>query len=93
MPLLQHRHRRFIRLRRQIGICALLMRIGLELHDRPHQLLGKPVVDLIGDQLALVVARLQQMLQRAIARVPGVRESRLRSVTSWKMLIRQGRPL
>ena len=66
MRLPQHGDRGVIRFRRLLRLRVLLMPIGFELHDRPGQLLGKPVVDFIGDQLPFVVARLQQVLERAM---------------------------
>ena len=39
---------------------------SLELHDRPGQLLGQPVVDFVGDELPFVIAGVQQVLEVAV---------------------------
>jgi hypothetical protein len=67
VSLAKHRDAGRERLGRRFGTGVFQMFVGLQLHDRAGQLLGKLVVDFVGDQLTLVVARLQQVLQRAIS--------------------------
>ncbi len=57
--LLKHCRPRVIRLCRQFGLLVFQMIEGLELHDRPGQVLGQPVMDFVGDGLPLMVAGLQ----------------------------------
>ena len=66
VALLEHGHPCIIRLCCLFGLRVLLVVVGLELHDRPGQLLGKPVMDVVGDQLPFVVAGLQQVLEGAM---------------------------
>ena len=66
MALLEHRHAGVVGLRRLFGLRVLQVGEGLELHDRPGQLLGQSVVDFVGDELPFVVAGLQQVFEGAM---------------------------
>ena len=66
MPLLEHGHPCIESLRRLLRVLVLQVIESLELHDRPGQLLGQPVVDFVGDELPFVVAGVQQVLEVAV---------------------------
>ena len=58
-----------------LGLASSSVGVDLELHDRPGQLLGQAVVDVVGDQLPFVVAGLQHVLQGSpfpFQRLPGL---------------------
>ena len=59
--LAKHRHRGMEGVGGLFRTGILEMVEGIELHDRAGQFLGQTVVDLVGDQLALVVARLEKV--------------------------------
>ena len=63
MGLPQHHHAGLVGLDCILGALVVELLEDLELHDCPGQLLGQAVVDVVGDELPLVVARLQQMLE------------------------------
>ena len=66
MPLLEHGQPGIVSLRRILGLLVFQVIESLELHDRPGQLLGQPVVDFVGDELPFVVAGVQQVLEVAV---------------------------
>ena len=54
------------------GFACLKMVVDLELHDRPGQLLGQSVVDVVGDQLPFVVAGLEHVLESSAFPLQGL---------------------
>jgi hypothetical protein len=65
LGLPQHLHARVVGHLRVGRLMLFQGLIGLQLHDGRRQLLGQAVVDFVGDQLALVIARPQHVPQRA----------------------------
>ena len=55
-----------VTLRSHLGILRFLLLENLEVHHCSRQLLGKPIVYFIGDQLPLFVVRLQQLLEGSL---------------------------
>ena len=66
MPLLEHGYARIESIRRLFGLRVLQMIVGLELHDRPGQLLSQPIVDFVGDKLPFVVAGSEHVPEVAV---------------------------
>jgi hypothetical protein len=75
MGLPEHGHPGVVGLCRKVGISFIQVFERLKLHDRPGQLLCQAIVKLIGDTLAVAVARLQQVHQSSaltFVRRPGL---------------------
>ena len=66
VALAKHRHCCMVGVGCLLWLGFLQMVEGIELHDRPGQLLGQPVMDFVGDELPFVIAGLQKVLEVAV---------------------------